>query len=601
MNKILIPTKFRIVLFLLILIGSFSCSSTEVSVKKVMDNVVTRFYATMDEKELSSLTNDKVLALLSEGEKKILSSRYWMFDVNVPATVSIMRDVNQKDLPFWMVESGFSKTDMIVRNQEYTYEVWQKGFDVGRVALGINGFDKHRPHYFVAVASQNPNDELILGQFFPENQHIETMDIGAFTYHDWDELVLIEVPAKLKGHQLLTTIRGRAREAHLIHAFRKTPFPSSGQADQVMLTWSGDPRSTQSIQWRTNPGISDAVVRYWEEGADPQKDFVEVQGSISVMEDRLLQNDRYVNRYTTHIESLKPATRYQYLIGSPAKNRWGQASSFQTAPEAPAPFTFVYFGDTHRSPHWGQLINKAFERHPHTAFYSIGGDIVSTGLNRDDWDQLFQYSSEVIKQKPLMSALGNHDSQDGLGVWMYRDLFDLPANGPDEFEPERTYSFEYSNALFLVLDATAPIAEQTRWLESTLAKSKALWKFAIFHFPPYVYESEHDLDYKEIREEWCAVFDKYHVDMVLSGHVHYYMRTKPMKNQRVVASAAEGTYYIISIAIPNRKHIMPDKEFVASGSSGEMLYQTFDIRGNTLTYKSCNIEGVVIDELVIKK
>ncbi len=601
MNKFLIQTKYRIVLLLLTLIGFFSCSSDESSVKKVMDNVVTRFYATMDDKELSSLTNDKVLALLSEGEKKILASRYWMFDVNVPATVSLMRDTNQRDLPFWIIESGFSKTDMIVRNQEYTYEVWQKEFDTGRVALGINGFDKHRPHYFIAVGPKNPKDPLILSHFFPENQHLEIMDIGAFTYHDWDELVLTEVPAKLKGHQLLTTIRGRAREAHLIHAFRKTPFPSSEQADQVMLTWSGDPRSTQSIQWRTNTSINDAVVRYWEEGSDAEKDFVEVPVPFTVMEDRLLQNDRYVHRYTARIENLKPATRYHYLIGSPSKNKWGHASTFQTAPESPAPFTFVYFGDTHRSPHFGQLINKAFERHPHTAFYSIGGDIVSTGLYRDDWDQLFQYSSEVIRQKPLMTALGNHDSQDGLGVWMYRDLFDLPANGPVEFEPERTYSFEYSNALFLVLDATATIDEQTRWLESTLAKSKATWKFAIFHFPPYVFETEHDLDYKEIREKWGAVFDKYHLDMVLSGHVHYYMRTKPMKNQRVVASAAEGTFYIISIAIPNRKHIMPDKEFVATGSSGEMLYQTFDISGNTLTYKAYNIEGTIKDELVIKK
>jgi hypothetical protein len=368
-----------------------------------------------------------------------------------------------------------------------------------------------------------------------------------------------------------------------------------------MLTWSGDPRSTQSIQWRSNTTISDAVVRYWEDGSDPDKEFVEVQASFTEMEDRLLQNDRYIHRYTARIENLQPATKYHYLIGSPVKNRWGQASSFQTAPEAPAPFTFVYFGDTHRSAHWGRLINKAFERHPQTAFYTIGGDIVSIGLYRDDWDQLYQYSSEVIKQKPLMPSLGNHDSQDGLGVWMYRDLFDLPINGPEEFEPERTYSFEYSNALFLILDATAAIDEQTRWLESTLAKSNSTWKFAIFHFPPYVYEKERDLNYKEYREEWGAVFDKYHVDMVLSGHVHYYMRTKPMKNQHVVSSAAEGTIYIISIAIPNRKRIVPEREFIATGLSGEMLYQTFDISGNTLTYKAHNIEGIVRDELVIKK
>ena len=66
--------------------------------------------------------------------------------------------------------------------------------------------------------------ELRFSNFFPANQHIATMTVGAFTYHDWDELVLTEVPIELNGQKLLTTIRGRAREAHLVNAFRKTPF-----------------------------------------------------------------------------------------------------------------------------------------------------------------------------------------------------------------------------------------------------------------------------------------------------------------------------------------------------------------------------------------
>ncbi len=593
--------RSQFVLIFLSLLLLFSCSEDNRSVKNVMDEVVTRFYETMDEKELGSLTNEKILQLLSVEDKQVLATRFWMFNVNVPVTVSLMRHIDQHNIPFWIEESSFKKTDLVVRNEVYTYEVWQKNFDTGRVNLGINGFDKHRSHYFVAVGPQHPDDNLSISPIHPENQHIENMDIGAFTYHDWDELVLIEVPDALKGRQLLTTIRGRAREAHLIHAFRNTPFPSSAEPDQIMLTWGEDPRTSQSIQWRTNTSVNEGAIRFWLKGSDKEKEFKQVAATLKVMEDRLLQNDRYIHRFSVSLEDLKPGSEYLYRVGNQADGPWSDVHGFKTAPDKPAPFTFVYFGDTHRSPHWGELINRAFERHPHTAFYTIGGDIVSTGLNRDDWDHLFQYSAKVISERPLMPTLGNHDSQDGLGVWMYRDLFDLPKNGPDELESERTYSFKYGNALFLMVDATAPNKINTRWLESQLAESDATWKFAIFHFPPYLFEIEHDLDYKEIREQWGALFDKYHVDMALTGHVHHYMRSKPIYNQKVVPNPSEGTIYIISIGIPNQKFTMPEKEFIAKGFGGEMLYQTFEINGNKLIYRTYNLEGKIEDEMSITK
>jgi hypothetical protein len=74
--------------------------------------------------------------------------------VNVPAVVSLMRHQDQKSPPFWLEKSGFLKSKMLVKNEEYTYEVWQKEVEKGKVQLGINGFDKHRPVYFISVAPQ---------------------------------------------------------------------------------------------------------------------------------------------------------------------------------------------------------------------------------------------------------------------------------------------------------------------------------------------------------------------------------------------------------------------------------------------------------------
>jgi len=151
--------------------------------------------------------------------------------------------------------------------------------------------------------------------------------------------------------------------------------------------------------------------------------------------------------------------------------------------------------------------------------------------------------------------------------------------------------------LLLFPDVTAKIGDQTDWLEKQLSQSKAQWKFAIFHFPPYSYEE----DYPEIRTKWGAVLDKYHVDMVFSGHVHYYMRSRPMYNQKPVASAADGTIYVVSIAIPNRQGEMPHRDYVDVRFDGEMLYQTISIDGNQLVYEACNEDGIVLDHLAINK
>lgn len=579
------------------LVPAYGQHASSPEIARTMDGIVTRLYATLDDAQRAQLDESKVQGLITPEERKILATKYWCFDANIPVIVSIMRDKAQAVVPFWLPEAGFVKTDLVVKNEEYAYEVWRKEFEAGRVELGINGFDQNRPAYFVSVGPRDAGAAVTLSHFVPEDQRVLETKPGALTYYDWTELVLTEVPEVLRGQVLLATYRGRAREAHLLDAFRKTPFPSSGAPDQVLLTWSEDPRTTQSIQWRANAQTADGVVRYREKDADGSAAAVDTAASRESMEDRLLENDRYISRFTAVLRGLKPATTYCYMVGSPANNAWAPEAEFVTAPDGALPFQFVYMGDTHRSEAWGKMVRAAFGRHPETAFYMVGGDLVGTGLYRDNWDQFFEYSKPVFAYRPLMPCPGNHDSQDGLGAGMYCGFFDLPKNGPEGPDRECTYAFEYGNALFLNVGVGAKIDETARWIEGQLSQSKAVWKFAMFHFPPYSLEE----DYPDIRREWGHVFDQYHVDMVFSGHVHYYLRTFPIRNQQVVASPADGTVYVISIALPDRESELPKPALAAKVYNGVMLYQTISIDGNRLVFCARDAEGNVRDEMTIEK
>ncbi len=560
---------------------------------ETMDDIVTRLYEDFQKDQLDTISHSFVMEYISPKEKNVLAHQYWVFDVNTPVTVSVIRDKDQQITPFWLEERGFSLTDLEVKNRHSTYEVWQKDFPSGRVNLGINGFDKHRPVYLVAIAPQNREDNLQIDPVFPENQHIEELKVGALTYHDWSELTLDKVPEALQGQKLLTTVRGRAREAHLVGAFRNTSFPSSSKPDQILLTWSSDPSSTMDIQWRTHVTITESMVKYWPKGST---DTLTQEGQRLLMEDRMLQNDRYIHRFTAQLKELKPKTTYEYIVTT-GEGGSSQLESFSTAPEEDDPFSFIWFGDVHNTKEWGDLMEKANQTHQDHALHIIAGDLVNTGLHRDDWDELFAFGGRAFAQKPLLAVPGNHDSQDGLGAWMYEDLLSFPENGPEGMPKGRTFSFTYHNTLFIMVDGTLKIKEQTAWLEELLENSQEDWKILTIHFPPFNAVEP----YEHIIDEWAPLFQKHQVDFVLSGHFHYYMRSKPMLGREISDDPTKGTYYMISIGTKGKNEGAAKGYYAQVQFPASFLYQKVRIDGKSLSFDTFNLEGEIVDSFSLKK
>ena len=247
--------------------------------------------------------------------------------------------------------TGLPKPSFQLKMKMTEYEIWQKNFSSRSCWTGINGFENDMLHYFVAVKPQTKTDKLTLGNFFPENQFTGVLQDSAFVYHDWDELVLTGIPEELKGAKLLTTVRGRGTESHLVGAFRKTEHPSSTNPDQVMLTWSSDPSTSVDIQWRTNTTVNDGKINYRKKSDGVVHSTAAIKFKL---EDRLLMNDRFINRFTAKITGLEPGTVYEYQI-SPDTS-WKPDFTFTTAAPDNA-FSFIWFGDTHYSPKFGKMFN----------------------------------------------------------------------------------------------------------------------------------------------------------------------------------------------------------------------------------------------------
>ncbi len=561
----------------------------------VMDKAVSRVYATMDQTTRAALTQEKALDLFDAKERKILATAYWHFDVDVPVVVSVMHHGGQATPPFWLSESGFKKTTMQVKNEYYTYDVWQKPFDAGTVGLGINGFDRHRSVYFVSVAPQNPDASVKISALYP-NEAVGTMERGAMLYRDWDSLVITELPDELVGQTLLTTYRGRAREAHLSGAFRETRHPSSPTPDQIALSWTGDSATTQDIQWRTDTSQQSGLARYRIQGSET---WQHVEAPHEVIHDRLLANDRYIHHFTAHLESLVPATMYEYQVGTGQDTAWSTTYTFQTGPTGTQPFSFGVGSDTHATEDAGKTIQAAFAQQADMAFFIVPGDVVDNGLYRNEWDDFFAYGAGVFERYPLMYSLGNHDDQDGLGAAIPLALFAYPENGPKTEVPESNYSFTYGNALFLMLGVDTQPAVQAAWMDRVLSESDATWKFVVHHFTMYNPCLYHE--YGVLRDALLPVIERHQVDMVLQGHVHDYMRTHPMKQGQMVDNFENGTVFVNACAQASDEPVFPAPDYVAMYFRNKAVYLNIRIDGNRLTYEARGQDGTLFEALDINK
>jgi predicted MPP superfamily phosphohydrolase len=150
--------------------------------------------------------------------------------------------------------------------------------------------------------------------------------------------------------------------------------------------------------------------------------------------------------------------------------------------------------------------------------------LTGDNLYGDERPQDFELKFEK-PYKPLLDAgvkfyasLGNHDSREQRSYKYFN------------MEGKLYYSFKAprQDVRFFALESTYPEPEQIKWLEGELKGARENWKVMFFHHPLYSSGERHGSD-TQLRDVLEPLFVKYNVSMVLTGHDHFYERTKPQK------------------------------------------------------------------------
>jgi hypothetical protein len=270
------------------------------------------------------------------------------------------------------------------------------------------------------------------------------------------------------------------------------------------VQYTENPQTEVTISWASD--VSSPTVQY---GPTPSLGSTATGSSV--------QNGA---TYHNHVKvtGLSAGTTYYYSYES---NRSG---TFRTAASSGA-FRFAIPGDVQ---YWEaicpqfQAAARWLAQAQDPVFWIPLGDVSAKGMVQSTWDYLFFSSENLVTKSVFMPVMGNHDCTISGGtvdaypqVWV--DMMRFPDNGGGASYPQSYYSFEYSNALFVMLNYhynaeryfPGIVNAQTTWLDSTLQRSDRRWKFICVHDPGFP-------------SEWMDLFKRYGVQAVFTGHTHAY-------------------------------------------------------------------------------
>jgi 3',5'-cyclic AMP phosphodiesterase CpdA len=219
--------------------------------------------------------------------------------------------------------------------------------------------------------------------------------------------------------------------------------------------------------------------------------------------------------------------------------------------EEPSETVFLFFGDVQPEGGlddydvFGALLDRANKKHGEVSFGLQAGDMGNMGNADEEWDAFMERADRVFGRIPLMTAIGNHEVtpyavMPGHKPLRYLDTFALPRNGPEGFA-EEFYSFEYGPVHITVLSSNyqdpqesysddptenARISDEiNRWIETDLSSSDKPWRIVMMHHPIFPLVSGSMT--ANMQREWMPIFERTQVNLILCGHQHEFMRTKP--------------------------------------------------------------------------
>jgi hypothetical protein len=342
-----------------------------------------------------------------------------------------------------------------------------------------------------------------------------------------------------------------------------------GGATTMGAAGYADPTKTAAFTWETDAKSGAAKVRI---GSDPNA-LSDVRTGYTWTTPKptvgLGTDEPETYMHEVHVCGLQPGKTYYYQVGGGASGSevWSATQSFTTVPDS-GKIVVGLSGDSRDKVEVFALVQTRM-REAGVNLQLFSGDMVIFGARAQlyqQWlDAIWKDPSDGSKfltlgQQMFVPIAGNHENE----ATRFYGNFAIPGTG---VYAETYASFNVGSVHFVMLDdqpiATEPEGAMSKallgWLEEDLTRADAdraahPFVVAVSHRGLFS-TSQHanDSDLHEARGKLAPVFDKHHVNLVVTGHDHEYERSKPLRagadpkgDPIVRPTPAEGTVYVIN-------------------------------------------------------
>jgi hypothetical protein len=304
-----------------------------------------------------------------------------------------------------------------------------------------------------------------------------------------------------------------------------------------------------------------------------------LSAKTKIIDTTTLSTGSYIHK--VKITGLTPNTFYYYRAVQDTSISLG--STFRTAVSYGTNFRFAWMADCRTGLTFHDQISHLIDS-INPLFSLYGGDMCH-GQTYQVWkDQFFRPNElNVISHIPFYFAAGNHEG------WVQNTKAFVrnptSASGTQDF-----YSFDYS--FMHVLSINNQVAEdsgsaQYNFAASDLASTDKPWKVVFYHKPAYCYGGEGESG--NMRKMSKYIFVPNHVDLVLTGHSHFYQRNFVSGIPHLVIGAAGGPLQD------------PDTSAYTVKSAKEYNFAIIDVTLTDLVVMVYNNTGGLIDSLHLHK
>ena len=325
-------------------------------------------------------------------------------------------------------------------------------------------------------------------------------------------------------------------------------------------------------------------------------------------EDRtFLREEEAANDHAFSLDSLIPGKKYAYRVTHEGFRVWPQMS-FQTFPEAKSggEGTVGVIGDSGYGENGARdKLAAILDAISPQAMLHTGDVVYPMGVAGLYQYQFFDVYTDLLSRACVFPTLGNNDCQISIEYWL--KIFSPTAHF---FGDGTNYSFDMGDGHFVALNSCGErfSPQLLEWLETGLSNDEHAGEVVYFHHPPHSNVGGGSI--LTVRETIVPMIQKYHVDLVLSGHSHGYERFYPLRDGEIRDGFQdpeyvfpEGTVYVVTAGGGAKLYGEKDgseKELAAKRIAAHHAL-LLNISETELEITAIGLEAQPIDRCVIRK